>query len=106
MCCFKSNTFNILISLVSSDCDLAKFFLLIHFTATSKSCFFTLLEEKEEEEAVRSVWNTTFTLVVKSEIYLFVSAFEHNGEGPMANQVLPAKLKPSDRLHGSLVNCC
>lgn len=44
--------------------------------------------------------------MVKSEIYLFVSAFEHNGEGPMANQVLPAELKPPDRLHGSLVNSC
>lgn len=53
----KSNTFNILISLVSRDCDLAKFFLLIHLTATSKLCFYKVLEEKEKklEEAVRSV---------------------------------------------------
>lgn len=44
--------------------------------------------------------------MVKSEIYLFMSAFEHNGEGTVANQVLPAELKPPDGLHGSLVNCC
>jgi len=33
-------TFNILISFPKSDCDLARFFLLMHFTATSKWCFY------------------------------------------------------------------
>lgn len=39
-------------------------------------------------------------------MYLLVSALEHNGEGAVANQVLPAELKLPDGLHGSLVNCC
>lgn len=43
---FKRNTFNILISLPSRDCDLAKFFLLMHFTATSQSRFFKGLKKK------------------------------------------------------------
>lgn len=32
--------------------------------------------------------------------YLFMSAFEHNCKGAVANQVLPAELKFPDRLHG------
>lgn len=32
--------------------------------------------------------------------YLFMSAFEHNCEGTMTNQVLPAELKLPNRLHG------
>lgn len=32
-------------------------------------------------------------------IYLFMSAFEHNREGAVTNQILPAELKPPDRLH-------
>lgn len=33
-------TFNILISFPSRVCDFARFFLLMHFTATSQSCFY------------------------------------------------------------------
>lgn len=29
-----------------------------------------------------------------------MSAFEHNSEGTVTNQVLPAELKLPDRLHG------
>lgn len=32
-------------------------------------------------------------------IYLFMSAFEHNCEGAVTNQILPAELKPPDGLH-------
>lgn len=32
--------------------------------------------------------------------YLFMSAFEHNCKGAVANQVLSAELKLPDRLHG------
>lgn len=34
-------TFNILISFPSRVCDFARFFLLMHFTATSQSCFYS-----------------------------------------------------------------
>lgn len=32
-------------------------------------------------------------------IYLFMSAFEHNSKGAVANQILPAELKLPDSLH-------
>lgn len=41
---------------------------------------------------------------VTSKNYLFVSAFEHNGEGTMTNQVFPVELKLANRLHGRCAN--
>lgn len=63
---FKCNTFNILISLPSRDCDLAKFFLLMHFTATSQSRFFKGL--KKAGYTVNIPGNDDYTISDLSQI--------------------------------------
>lgn len=99
---FKRNTFNILISLPSRDCDLAKFFLLMHFTATSQSRFFKGLKKgRIYSKYTRQWWRHNIGFVSDCKNYLFMSAFEHNREGTVTNQVLPAELKLANRLHGS-----
>lgn len=95
----KHDTFSILISLPSRACDLARFFLLMHFTATCQSRFYNNNKKnhKHEYKQTKEGWRDVARR--GAMIYLFMSAFEHNCKGAVTNQILPAELKLPDWLH-------
>lgn len=78
----------------------------MHFTATTQSRF---LKSKigvgyKTHTSLTCITDGKDRFVLGCISYLFMSAFEHNCEGPVSNQVFPVELKLPNSLHEKIRN--